>query len=114
MSVAPLAIRSFCTLFFLSSNTVLPVKSLIAIMIIYLFCVLVIQKLNFVVQQVVSGRRGGGGGGVVSESTEFCTFSCSPKAAVPCSNLLWWLTIFEFYKFYSPFGIADRVFLLLT
>ena len=44
---------------------------------------------------MVVGGKGGGGGGlglvgwgveVVSESTKFCTFGCSLKAAVPCSN----------------------------
>ena len=44
MSVALLAISSFGTLFVLSSNTVLPVKSLIDI-------ILVVQEFNFVVQE---------------------------------------------------------------
>ena len=44
MSVAPLAISYFGTLFLFSSNTVLPVKSLKSI-------ILVVQELNFVVQE---------------------------------------------------------------
>ena len=50
------------------------------------------------------GGGGGGGGGkgaeVVSGSTEFCTFCCSPKAAVPCSNWISWNTIFGFNFFW--------------
>ena len=55
MSVAPLTISYFGSLFFLSSNTDFPVKSLIAI--IWCVCcfffvgVLVVQEFNFIVQQ---------------------------------------------------------------
>ena len=38
-----------------------------------------------------------GGGG------EICTFSCSPKAAVPCCNRISWPTVSEFSTFYFPF-----------
>ena len=34
----------------------------------------------------MSGGWGEGGAEVISGNTEFCTFSCSPKAAVPSSN----------------------------
>ena len=52
MSVALLAISSFGTLFMLSSNTVLPEKSLIAF-------ALVVQELNFIVQDCGEWRIGG-------------------------------------------------------
>ena len=80
----------------LSSNTVLPEKSLIAV-------ILVAQELNLLYMIVMSvGFGGGGGRGGRSGCTEFCTFSCSPKAVVPCSNKTSWPTISEFNKFYSP------------
>ena len=50
-----------------------------------------------------------GGGGVevelISGSTEFCTFCCSPKAAVSCSNSISWNTISELT---FPCEIFDR------
>ena len=52
LSVALLAISSFGTLFMLSSNIVLPVKSLIAI-------TLVVYDLNFVIQDCGECRFGG-------------------------------------------------------
>ena len=79
MSVALIAISSLDTFFFFFfSNTVPPVKSLIVI-------ILVVKELSFVVQGVVE---------VVSGSAEFCTFNCSPKAAVPCSNRISWNVIY--------------------
>ena len=56
MSVVPSAISSFGTLFLLSSNTVLSVKSLIAI-------ILVVEELNFIIQDFGEWRLKGGGGG---------------------------------------------------
>ena len=56
------------------------------------------------------GGGGGGGGRRRSGSREFCTFSCSPKTVVPCTNRTSWPTISEFNKFYSSFEIAIRFF----
>ena len=55
----------------------------------------------------MSGHLGGEVGGI-----EFCTFSCSPKAEIPCSNRISWPTSSEFNKFHSLFEIADRFFLV--
>ena len=38
---------------------------------------------------------------LVSDSTEFCNSSCSPKAAIPCSNRISWNTISEFNFFFK-------------
>ena len=58
---------------------------------------------------------GGGGGGVgVWWCTEFCTFMCSPKAAVPCRNKISWNTIPELNNFFSPFENTDIFLILLT
>ena len=70
MPVAPLAISSFLHIFWF----------------IFVGVVLIVQEINFV----------GGGVEVVSEGTEFYTSSCSPREAVPFSNL--WSTISEFYS----------------
>ena len=70
-------------------------KSLIVI-------ILVVKELNFCCTGiVVSGDGGGGGLEVVSGNTKFCTFSCSPKAAVPCSNRISWNVISEFNLFFE-------------
>ena len=53
---------------------------------------------------------GGGGGGGGKWEHRICSFSCSPKVAVPCSYIISWNTVSEFYTFYSPLGIADRFF----
>ena len=55
---------------------------------------------------------GGGGGGIGAQI--FCTYTYSPNSAAPCSNWMSCSTISEFYKFYSPFGIADKFFYLVN
>ena len=76
MYVALLAISYFGTLFLLSSNIVLPVKSLITI-------ILVVWELHFVVQNCGEWRFGRGKGEWMHR---FLYFLCSPKVIVPCSN----------------------------
>ena len=76
----------FLFLFLLSSNTVLPVKSLIAIILVACFCVLVVQEFNCTVI-VVSGSWGGKVGWRWLVRTQNAVlFSCSPEAVVPSSN----------------------------
>ena len=92
--MALLAISSFGTLSFFFSNTVPPENSLIAIIFIH-------RKSIMLYWNSGEWRLGRGGGVVVvvSGSTEFCTLSCSPEAAVPCRDRISWNTISEFNKF---------------
>ena len=71
--------------------------------------ILVVQKLNFVIQDCGDWRFGRGGEG---ECTEFCNFSCSPKAAVHRSNWMFWPTISEFNNFILPLKLLIGFFLV--